>query len=143
MCFRRLTACLAFFFLTSCTTTTPISGSVIDETYSVGGYTWTSGTQVYVFYKLFESGNSVAICGAWAASGASAISNADVAVGLEVGVLYLGSSRIKQGISFMRSIGSPKNANGKPAICRKTSVEWRTEFGSADPLLRFPSMSFS
>ena len=143
MAFLRLvTGLSAALLLVSCTTTTPTAGRVIDETYSIGGYTWTSGATVYVHYKLVEDGGHVAICGAWSALGGG-VSQADVGVGLEAVVLYLGGARIKQGISFLKRIDNPKKAKGKPAVCRRTSIKWRPEFDTADSKLRFPSMSFS
>ncbi len=142
MAFVRFLSCFsAALFLVSCTTTTPTAGRVIDETFSIGGYTWTSGAQVYVHYKLVEDGGYVAICGAWSTLGGQ-VANADIGIGLDVGVLYLGGSRIKQGIAFMKRIDDPKNAKGKPAVCRRTSVKWRSEFDAADSKLRFPAMTF-
>ena len=138
---RIVLTMLALAGLSACTTTTPIAGQTIDETYSVGGYTWNSGPAVYVHYKMMENDGHVAICGVWSVVGGQ-VSNADVGAGLGVGVLYLGGARIKQGVDFLNQIDNPRNAKGKPATCRRTSVKWRAEFDRADPKLTFPAMRF-
>lgn len=138
---RFMCSLILLFSIASCTSRTPIPGSKIDRSYSVGGYRWNSGLQVLVFYKVFNSNGQVAVCGAWATRGGGSVSRADV--GLGVGVVNLGGSRILQGIDFMQGmseIDSPKGVFGKPTNCISTSVAWTDSFDSAEAVLRFPRM---
>lgn len=140
--FRLSVLLVACIGLMSCTTTTPISGSKIDKSYNTGGFQWASGSTVIVVFKLFETNGNVGVCGAWGVRGTGVLGNVSANEPLSAGVLYLGRSRILQGVEFMQPISLGESVVGKPAICRSTSVKWRPEFADARQKLRFPAMTF-
>lgn len=134
-------AIIAALSLSACVSTDPISGSSVDKTYSLGGFSWNTGRQVYVAYKTFKSGNHVGICGAYGGKGAGGANSSDLDM-IRAGSVFLGGTRVVQGVEFMHNAVHSSKIKGGTANCVRSSVEWRPEFAKVDSVLRFPSMSF-
>ncbi|MEM7742908.1 MAG: hypothetical protein AAF409_04275 [Pseudomonadota bacterium] len=112
---------------------TPISGQVVDRSYSVGGFSWQSGATVFVLMKTFNSDGKVGLCGAWTARGGANLVSHLHTQALEAGSVILDGSRVHQGLRFMKWHAPDQKLGGKATNCIRTGTDWRPGFEGAKP----------
>ena len=138
-----LAVCMGALATAGCVQTQKITGEKVSEEYTVGGFSWQSGSSVYVFVRTFEYNGNIAVCGAWAASqgsGRSTLLNEQV---LGAGSIALDGTLVVSGLGFFPEHRNPRAINGRQTACVSTDRPWKPEYENIKPEVRFPSMTFS
>ena len=123
--------------LAGCVQTEDRPGESIDDRYSVGGASWSSGAVVYVFVRTFEDQGKVGICGAWSSKEGGAFNVTDNDRLLEVGSIELLDTKVLTSLSGFNRFVDPRSAYGRSATCYRSSVDWRPEFNGVEPVVNF------
>ena len=128
------TACAAAFY-------EPAGFDTVDDSYAVGGGTWSTGGGITAVAGIEQRGGNAAVCGAWATDRQSTLSypyNADV---MATGSVYAGDTRLVQDLGFMQRVDRPADLAGAQARCVDTGIAWRPEFVGMAPRFEFPRFS--
>ena len=111
----------------------------IDRTYYRSTASWSSGSTLSVYYKTFNDGGKVGICGAWSESGGALSSSGNPQV-LAAAKLNISGTAVMQDISGFSYVSDPDDLVGRTTTCYRSEVDWSPEFEDQPPELRFGSI---
>ncbi|MEM7189799.1 MAG: hypothetical protein AAF439_09320 [Pseudomonadota bacterium] len=142
----RIFSVMAVAILAACTqlNSESLPGIGVDDSFTTGGFRWTSGGRLTIATKVFESEGRTAICGAWAESpyggnyegelNPQAIAAARASIGGEL---------LARGLNFYRKVAFDKSLTPRgTAKCLRTSVPWQKRFATATPKVEFVKTRF-
>lgn len=129
---RRFTlACIAFAG-SACTqlVTEALPPQTVDETFQGSVQEWSTGDQVTLAVKLFDSDGKLGICGTWAETPGGGLTEAAFNERL-IQTLSLkgGSETVANDISFFKKGRYTRDRlPSGDAACRKTDIPWSVKF---------------
>ena len=114
----------------------------IDLSYKLSSAAWTGGGHLLFITRMNESAGKLRLCGAYGPANAdprAAALSRDVA---DSTTIYLGQTRVANGVGFLARHDGSRNPVGQPANCVITALDWRPEFAIEETHIRLGRNSF-